>query len=154
MPFDLELEQAVAKMQKADKPMEKSEQYLALKKFANRQRQPQETEQQAFVKFITTDPYGKQLYRTYTQTKATPDFNMLPSGHNPGAGGDPKRQTGADDEDVESEGMKTLRSIADKIREKHPELGLSKSAAVTLAIQTPAGAAAYLADRKARTRVA
>jgi hypothetical protein len=76
-----------------------------------------------------------------------------------GAPGDAKRQSGrsgsdGDDDSGEREGMKTLRSIADKIREKHPELGLSKGVAVALAIQTPAGAAAYLADKKARIRIA
>jgi hypothetical protein len=74
-----------------------------------------------------------------------------------GAPGDAKRQSGrsgSDGDSGEREGMKTLRSIADKIREKHPELGLSKGVAVALAIQTPAGAAAYLADKKARIRIA
>jgi hypothetical protein len=83
----------------------------------------------------------------------------LPSGPQPGAAGFSKPQTGrsgneAEPDGDESEGMKTLRAIADKIRERHPALNLSKSAAISLAMQTPQGAAAYLQDRRARTRVA
>jgi hypothetical protein len=69
MPYDLELEQAVEKLQKSDAPLSKADQYAQLKKFSNRARLPTESPEQAFAKFITTDPHGKQLYRTFTQNQ-------------------------------------------------------------------------------------
>ena len=155
--FDPELEKAVEKLCKSDAPvtMTKSDQYLQLKRFSNRQRLPTESVEKAFTRFITTDPDGKQLYRTYTQTRGVSvPVAKTATGHNAGAEGDPKRQTG-NDGDGETEHMRTLREIASKIQIAHPELRLTKSSAITLAISTiPAAREAYLADRRARTGVA
>jgi hypothetical protein len=139
--FDLELEQAVAKIQKSDTPLSKSDQYAQLKKFSLRQRLPTESPEQAFTRLITTDPYGKALYKTYTQTKGA-SFSPQPD------------ETRAKSDGGETEGMKTLKAIADQIRSKYPDLQLSKSAAISLAMTTDAGRAAYEADRKSRLRVA
>jgi hypothetical protein len=163
MPFDLELEAAAAKMQKSDAPMAKADQYLQLKKFSNRQRLPGESEQQAFAKFIVQDPHGKQLYARYVQTRgvsvpvAKVDFNDLPSGHNPGHDGDPKRQTGGDadgidgpPQDGESEHMRALRILAATLQAKHP--AMSKQQSLAKAITTVEGARLYLLDRQLRLR--
>ena len=124
MPHDPELEQAVEKLlQKSEKPLAKAEQYQLMRKFSLRQRTGSETEQQAFVRFIERDPYGKQLYRQYTETRGVSV---------------PTEAKAADSEPDESDHMRKLHEIADKIREKYPEQHLTKSAAITLAIQTPA----------------
>src|SRR5450631_2397904 len=137
MPFDLELEQAVEKMQKSDAPPSKADQYAQLKKFSNRARLPTESPEQAFAKFITTDPLGKQLYRTYTQTKGI----SVPA------------QTGSDADDNAggSAGLQKLRKIAAELRAKDPKL--SPQQATALAMQTPDGARAALEDRMSRTGV-
>jgi hypothetical protein len=148
MPLDLELEQAVEKLQKSDARLSKADQYQQLRKFSNRARLPTETPEKAFVKFITADPLGKQLYARFVQTKAI-DFNVLPSGVNPGAGGDPKRQTGSDaDGDESSRSLQTLHEIAVKIRARHPQL--SPQQATAKALQTPEGARAALQERQDR----
>jgi hypothetical protein len=150
MPFDLELEQAVQKIQKGDKPMEKSFQYLEMKKFANRQRLPAESESQAFTKFITTDPYGKQLYAQYKQTRgASVPFAKTASGHNAGADGDSTHQTGqSGNEGDESEALKKLRLLAEMLRQEQPEL--SKQQALSKVLTTVEGAQLYLKDKAAR----
>jgi hypothetical protein len=146
--FDPELEQAVAKMQKSDAPMSKADQYLQLKKFSNRQRTGTQSEHQAIAAFIEHDPLGRQLYRKYAQTRGVSvPSDIVKSG----------MQSGSDIDgppDGETEHMKTLRSIATAIQTKHPELRLTKSSAMSLALTTEAGKAAYLADRQARLRAA
>src|SRR5258705_7279547 len=122
-------------LQKSEKPLAKAEQYQLMRKFSLRQRTGSETEQQAFVRFMERDPYAKQLYRQYTETRGVSV---------------PTVAKAADSEPDESDHMRKLHEIADKIREKYPEQHLTKSAAITLAIQTPAGAQAYLADKQTR----
>jgi len=142
--FDPELEQAVAKMQKGDAPMSKADQYAQLRKFSNRQRLPTETPEKAFVKFITTDPDGKQLYARYAQTKA---------GASAATGRAPTPDQ-ARDVLKAGGGLETLHEIATAIQTKFPELRLSKSAAIAAALETEVGKEAYVADRKARTGIA
>jgi hypothetical protein len=48
--------------------------------------------------------------------------------------------------------LKKLRAIAAGLRAKDPKLGAQQ--ATELALRTPEGAAAYMADKKARIRVA
>jgi hypothetical protein len=146
MPFDPELEQAVEKMQKSDAPMSKSAQYEQLRKFSNRARLPTETVEKSFVRFITTDPLGKQLYARYSQTRgvSVPSVDVAKADKEPDG-----------DDSGETEHMRTLREIATKIQQNNPELRLTKASAMSLAITTiPAAREAYLADKKARLRVA
>jgi hypothetical protein len=150
MPFDPELEKAVA-LCKSDEPvtLKKHEQYERLKLFANRQRLPAESPQQAFARFISKTPEGQVLYKEFTKATGV-SVPIAKTGMQSGSDidGDNDASNG------ETSHMQTLRSIATAIQTKHPELRLTKSAAMSLAIQTPAGAAAYLADRKSRLRVA
>lgn len=141
--YDPELEGAVAKMRKSDEPMSKSDQYLQLKKFSNRQRAPTESVEKAFTRFITTDPDGKALYKAYTQSRGV-SVPFAKTGND--ADGDNDASNG------ETTHMQTLREIASKIQQKHPELGLTKSSAMSLALTTEAGKQAYEADKLARMR--
>jgi hypothetical protein len=133
--FDPEAEQAVEKLQKNDKPMAKADQFWQLRKFSARQRVAGKSEQQAFTKYILTDPIGKQLYRQYAETRAVPSSAVAKA---------------ADDEPGENEHMQELRKIATAIQAKNPELHLSKAAAMAVAIQTPLGKQAYEMDKRAR----
>jgi hypothetical protein len=137
MPYDPELEKAVAKSDELVTTMKKSDQYLQLKKFANRQRLPTESEQQAFTRFILKTPEGQALFKSFNQTRGV----SVPGPQEPAVAGS-----------GESEGLKKLREIAAQLKAQDPML--SKQQALSKAIQTPAGAAAYLEDRKSRTRVA
>ncbi len=144
--LDLELESAVTLAKSADatsKP--KSFWYSEIRKHANRRRGPGQSVESAISKFIV-DPDGAPLYKAMKLAKG-------PALGQTGAAGDPKPQTGrsgsdGDEDGGESEGMKTLRSIADKIREKHPEL--SKQQATVKALQTVEGARAALQERQNR----
>jgi hypothetical protein len=154
--YDKEAEQAVDEIRKDGvTPLSKAEQYSRLKRFAVRQKlSPSETDEAAFVRYITKDSSGKELYRTFTQTKgASFDASKLPSGAQPGGHPTPKPQSGRDrdgDEDAgaESPGLATLREISNQIRAKHPEL--SPQQATAKALQTVEGARAALQERQER----
>jgi hypothetical protein len=161
MPYDPELEKAVA-ICKSDEPqpLKKHEQYEQIRKFANRQRLPTETIEKAVTRFITQDPDGRALYKTFAMSKgASFDAASLPSGRQPGGTGTPKRQSGQDSGDVdgppaagETEHMRALRILAATLQAKDPTL--SKYQAMAKTIQTVEGARLALADRQARLRVA
>jgi hypothetical protein len=147
--FDPELEAAVAKVQKSGDSSSKAEQYAALKKFSNRQRLPNESEAQAFTRMVTTDPYGKALYKTYTMTKGASFDGSLASGGNAGAAGIAKPQTGRSGDDADDDsGFGQLKAIADALRVNNPQL--SPAQATNLAMKTPEGARAYAVDRQQR----
>jgi hypothetical protein len=142
--MDLEMEKTVAIAKSAPETKTKAQWYSELRKFSNRSRQHGESAEQAFAKFIV-DPDGRDMFAAYNKAKgpswsspaqSESDISQRPN-HNAGSGDDDR-----------SPGYETLRQIATTIREKHPELSVAKS--VELAIQTPAGAAAYLADKRAR----
>lgn len=153
MPYDPDLEKAVA-LCKSDEPqpLKKHEQYERLKVFSNRQRLPTESPEQAFTRFITKTPEGQVLYKAFTKAKGA----SVATGHNAGAEGDPKRQTGNDADgdidgppaDGETEHMRALRILAATLQAKNPTM--SKQQALAKVIQTPEGARVALLERNAR----
>ncbi len=130
---DPELETTIALAKSATattKP--KSFWYGELRKHANRRRQPGETVEKAFAKFIT-DPDGIPLYAAY---KAARGPSVAFGTEQDGGGAEV------------SEGLAGLRTIAAKLQASDPSL--TGSAAMARAVKTPEGARLYMEDRRAR----
>jgi hypothetical protein len=143
MPTDFEeIEKISAIAKSAPETKSKSEWYAELRKFANRRRQPGQSIESAFAKFIV-DPDGRDMYKAYTLAKGA-SVAIAKTGSD--TDGDNDASNG------ETTHMQTLREIATAIQTKHPELRLTKSAAMAKAITTPEGARLYLLDKQARLR--
>jgi hypothetical protein len=137
MSVDIEMEKTVAIAKSAPATKTKSEWYRELKKFSNRRRLAGESPEQAFAKFIS-DADGRDMYRAYKMAKGA----SVPAPEEPDE--DDKGAAGP------SEAMETIRTIAALLMREDPSL--SKQQATAKALQTPAGAAAYLRDKQDRLR--
>jgi hypothetical protein len=141
MPNDSEnLESLVSLAKSAPTSKPRDFWWSEIRKTANRRRQPGQSIESAVAALIV-DPDGAPLYKAM---KVAPVRS----------GDDIAKSQELDADDGTTEGLRKLHAIAEKLRVERPELRLSKSSAIALAIRTPAGAAAYLEDRKSRTRVA
>ncbi|HTA99370.1 MAG TPA: hypothetical protein VK804_02755 [Bradyrhizobium sp.] len=133
MPHDAELETTIALAKSAPGNKTKSEWYAELRKHANRRRQPGETIEKAFAKFIE-DPDGRPLYAAYKSAKGPSYVAPTEGSTAPPPGSD--------------SGLAKLKQIAAGLRASDGTLTAPQ--AMAKAILTPEGATAYLQDRRAR----
>jgi hypothetical protein len=112
----------------------------AIRKTANRRRQPGQSIESAVAALIV-DPDGAPLYKAMKVAPVRSGDDIAKS-----------REPDADDSGGESEHMKALRLLVAALMAKDPTL--TKASAMSKTILTTAGARLFLADRKARLRVA